>query len=119
MVPDKYAYSAKIIDVYDGDTLTAEIDLGFNVKFITKLRLLNIDAPEVRGFESLLGLRSRDYVRHRVLNKIVTIKTVKDSKDKYGRYLADIWYNEGADPYIYINLNDELVDRGLAELKIY
>ena len=44
-----YTYRAKIIGVYDGDTITALVELGFNVTIELKLRLYGIDTPEVRG----------------------------------------------------------------------
>ena len=47
-----FEYRAHIIKVYDGDTVTADIDLGFNVILKKqKLRLIGIDAPEIRGAE--------------------------------------------------------------------
>jgi len=36
VLEDLYNYRAKIIKVYDGDTVTAKIDLGFKVHFTEK-----------------------------------------------------------------------------------
>ena len=45
-----YEYRAKVRGVYDADTITVDIDLGFGIIYTgQKLRLLGIDAPEVRG----------------------------------------------------------------------
>lgn len=106
----EYKYKAKIISVYDGDTCTAEIDLGFNITLTEKLRFHGIDAPEVRGSERREGLISRDRLRDKILNQQVIIKTHK--KGKYGRYIAEI-YLDG----VYIN--KWLVDEGLAEYRDY
>lgn len=108
----EYYYKAKIVDVYDGDTVTAEIDLGFNVKFKEKLRLFGINAPELRGEEREKGLVSRDYLRGLILDKTVTIKTIKDKKGKYGRYLATIIVDG-------LNINSEMVFEGYAINKKY
>jgi len=104
-----YNYKAKVLDIYDGDTMTVEIDLGFTIKFTAKLRLLGIDTPEIRSkdqTEKALAYEARDYLRNLLLNKEVTINTTK--KGKYGRYLATIFYNN-------ININDELLRLGYAK----
>jgi len=108
-----YTYKAKITSVYDGDTVTADVDFGFHVWVHgEKLRLNRINTPEVRGAERPQGLISRDWLRERLIGKDVLIRTTKDKKGKYGRYLVEI-YLDG------ININDQLVDEGLAEYKDY
>ena len=106
-----YEYSADIIKVYDGDTVTAVVDLGFSVKMKMRIRLTEINAPEVRGEEKIEGLKSRDFLREKILDKTVTIRTEK-TRGKYGRYIATI-YLEGE------NINELLVKKGLAEHKTY
>lgn len=87
-----YEYHAIITAVYDADTVTAEIDLGFmsHLKKV-KLRLYGINAPEVRGEERPEGLKARDWLREQILGKDVFIRTYKDKTGKYGRWLADIY----------------------------
>ena len=85
-----YNYKAKILDVYDGDTVTALVDLGFLHYQEMKLRLYGIDTPEVRGVEKIEGKKVRDIVREMILGKEVEIITYKDKQGKYGRYLANI-----------------------------
>jgi len=104
-----YTYKAKIVAVYDGDTVTALVDLGFKVQKEMKLRLTGIDTPELRGDEREEGLKVRDYVRGLILDKDVTIKTSKDKQGKYGRYLAEIFI-EGS----IISLNTHLIDKEMA-----
>ena len=87
-----YVYSAVVTDVYDGDTVTVTIDLGFNVLLSDqKIRLLGVDTPELRGEEREEGLKVRDQVRKMILNKKVIIRTHKDKKGKYGRWLAEVF----------------------------
>ena len=46
------------------------------------------------------------------MGKEVIIVTKKDSKEKYGRYLAEVFYkNETGN---FVSLNEELVQKGLA-----
>ena len=86
-----FEYKAHIIKVYDGDTVTADIDLGFCVILkAQKLRLIGIDAPEIRGSERPEGILARDRLRELVLDKDVILKTYRDKRGKYGRWLADI-----------------------------
>lgn len=107
-----YHYHARVIDAYDGDTITAEFDLGFKISFTEKVRLFGIDTPEIRGEERPEGLIARDTLRKWILGKTVYIQTIKDRKGKYGRYLGIIHLEENGQ---WININDRLVEEGLAE----
>ncbi len=44
-----YNYKAKVVRWVDGDTLLVEVDLGFYVLTIQKIRLARINAPEMRS----------------------------------------------------------------------
>lgn len=112
-----YFYKAIVTDVYDADTITVDISLGFGLwSKGEKIRLSGIDAPEVRGEEREKGIIARDYLRGWILNKEVLIQTVKDKKGKYGRYLATIWvFNQD----LWISVNATLVHEGYAEFKDY
>ncbi|WP_218841818.1 thermonuclease family protein [Winogradskyella ursingii] len=103
-----YQYKAKIIDVYDGDTVTAMVDLGFLHFQQMKLRLYGIDTPELRGPERERGLEVRDILREMILDQDVIINSYKDKQGKYGRYLANIFLNG-------IDINEWLVDNGHAK----
>ncbi len=112
---DLYTYRADVVNVLDGDTIKAVVDLGFGVRSVQTLRLRGIDAPEIatadgmeakKALEKMLkiqdgGLRMADGKA----NPGVLIKTVKS--DKYDRYLADVFIN-GA----YVN--QKLVEQGFA-----
>ena len=108
-----YNYRGLVVKVYDGDTITVDVELGFHVSLkAEKFRLYRINTPEVRGEEKEKGIISRDWLREKILGKEVVIKTHKDKKGKYGRWLADVWLDD-------VCLNDELVEQGLAEYKDY
>ena len=118
MLDKLYYYKANITAVYDGDTCTADIDLGLStVRKGEKIRLSRINAPEVRGASRQEGLISRDFLRNLILDKEILIQTIKDKKGKYGRYLGEIWLiNEDKTPS---NINDLMVSSGFAEYKEY
>jgi len=114
MLLKPYTYNAKVIKVYDGDTFTVNIDLGFYLVWNEQvIRLARVNTPEVRGAEREEGLKVRDIVRDLILDKEVTIKTIKDKKGKYGRYLAEIEFED--DNGNLINLSNYLLENGLAE----
>lgn len=112
-----YHYRAQVVSVYDGDTVRADIDLGLSI-FVRNepLRLSRINAPEIRGSDRPAGLLARDYLARRIQGREVLLQTEKDNKEKYGRYLAEIWLPEDGG---YVNINDELVSQGLAEYRDY
>lgn len=117
-----YEYMAKVLSVYDGDTIRVDIDLGFGVQMKNQsIRLLGIDTPEVRGDERPDGLVARDFVREMILDKIIMLRTFKDKKGKYGRWLAEVYYRKedvvvAADQLDSLTcMNDELLSLGLAE----
>ena len=113
-----YHYKAKIVEVYDGETCTIDIDLGLHTWIKgEKIRLTRINAPELRGTERTKGLKSRDFLRLLILDKEVFIETIKDKKEKYGRYLADVWLED--DKGKFININDEIVKNGFAKYQKY
>jgi len=108
----RYFYRAIVRSIYDGDTIRADIDLGFNTWLMNEqLRLANIDTPEIRGEERPYGLVSKSFVEDQIPpGTEIYVMTEKDQTGKYGRYLATIFYGE-----TMTNLNEELVLNGLAE----
>ena len=51
----------------------------------------------------------KDALRDKIGNKWVTIKTSKDKKGKYGRWLGEVWIEN-------VCVNDWLISEGLAEV---
>jgi len=105
-----YHYRARVVSVYDGDTITVNIDLGFGVTMHKqKIRLLGIDTPELRGSEEekTKGRAARDYLRDLIDGRHIMLKTKKDKTGKYGRLLGTIYIND-------ININQMMIDHGYA-----
>ena len=84
------AKQAKVVDVYDGDTIKVVFPVqGKLYKF--NCRIQHVDTPEIRTrnkLEKKYALKVRDHLREKILGKIVNI--VCDDFDKYGRLLIDI-----------------------------
>jgi micrococcal nuclease len=110
MLKPAYTYRAVVSSIYDGDTIRVSLDLGFDTWIHNQaLRLSGIDAPEISGVERPQGLVSRDWLREKLpIGTAVVVKTYKDKKEKYGRYLADIYIDN-------TNINVEMISLGLAE----
>lgn len=102
-----YQYNAIILSNYDADTLRVSIDLGLGVwKVNESIRLYGVDAPELTTDE---GKRARDYVASVLPSKTkVVITTIKDAREKYGRYLAKVTLPDESD------LAQNLIQMGFA-----
>ncbi len=106
----RYYYRINVFRVIDGDTIEADIDLGFGVWIRDRLRLAGIDTPEMNGPEKELGIVCKRYLTALLgEQEAVYARTYKDKRGKYGRMLATLF---GPDD---VNLNDLLVTRGYAK----
>lgn len=114
-----YVYDAIVVGVHDGDTVTLDVDFGFGIwQNKVKFRLFGpdpcgldaINAPELptpEGKAAQLFLSGLLYPGQKV-----TIQTIKDRREKYGRYLAVVWIGS-------VNVNQALVTAGHAKLVRY
>lgn len=110
-----YTYKYKVTRVIDGDTIEGTVELGFDVKVKLRVRLADVDTPEIfrpkSEAERSLGLEATKFVEKQVLNKYVILKTIKDRKGKYGRYIGYIYQDLEADK----SLNELLVENKLTK----
>lgn len=97
-----FEYRATVRSVHDGDSLRADVDLGFGIWTANQpLRLLGIDAPEL-GKPG--GIEARNYLRGLLpVGTPVVIRTVKDEGDKYGRLLATVVADQPDGSVLLIN----------------
>jgi len=82
-------YLARVRRVVDGDTLVVMVDLGFAVEVGQTLRLRGIDAPEL---PTEAGARAREFVCEALSASERVVVTTRH-RDKYGRWLADLYYH--------------------------
>jgi micrococcal nuclease len=112
---DPYIYRIKqITKVVDGDTIDADIDLGFDISLSKRIRLAAVDTPESRtsdANEKKYGLESKEWLKHKVENaKNILIKTeLPDSTEKYGRIIGHLFVNDQEN-----SLNDQMIVEGYA-----
>jgi micrococcal nuclease len=103
------------LNVVDGDTVDLRTDLGFKLFFDQRFRLFGINTPELNSkdqTERARAIQAKDFVSDRILKQRITVNSHKDKTEKYGRYLASIYYQD--EDSSWHCLNDDLVEAGLA-----
>ena len=87
-----YEYGCKIVRVIDGDTVEAEIDLGFDVWLKSPVRLYGINAPELKGVTLEAATQSKNFLTDYLftLPGKTVLQTHGKDKDKYGRVLGTL-----------------------------
>ncbi len=111
--PTDFSYRInKITKIVDGDTIDVLLDMGFDIKYKSRVRLFGIDTPESRTRnkeEKVRGLLSKVYLKEALKKaKKLTIKTHKGSETgKFGRILGEI-FADG------VNLNLKMCTEGYA-----
>ena len=107
-----HEFKAKLVRVVDGDTIDADIELGFSIFMRDRIRLMGIDTPESRTRnleEKSWGLAAK----HRLIELLAEtdgefiLKTEDMEKGKFGRVLGTIMIN-GKDA------NQSLIEEKLA-----
>ena len=99
-----YTYKAKLDRVVDGDTVDANIDLGFDISVHKRIRLAGIDSPESRTRdleEKQRGLASKE----RLTNLLKDGEFTLESKEvgKYGRVLGVLLVDDVNNNFINVN----------------
>jgi len=108
---DLFTYSAVVLKVVDGDTLWVKIYLRPKQWIKQKLRLRDLDCPEIAAPEGKVAKRFVEGLLAE--DKRITICTTKP--DKYDRYLADVFLPlPGQSPLF---LNNALLSNTHATLK--
>lgn len=95
--PDRlWVYRARLVRVIDGDTVDVYLDSGFHGYRTERLRLLGINAPEMRAPTYEAGMAAtmwvRDWFSHSSFpNALWPLLILTEKTDSFGRYLAEIW----------------------------
>ena len=105
-----------VAKVVDGDTFDVPVTEGDSRVMdddVIRIRLADIDTPEVRGPKACkAGKKSSAYTKAWLLGKMVSLDLDdKTGKDSYGRWVAVCYLQDGR------NFNKMLVDAGQAVVK--
>lgn len=97
------------LGVVDGDTLNLVVDKGIDDYRKIAVRVYGINAPEIATPEGkdAKAWAIAWFAQHCPEGKFI-IDTIKDSRDKYGRYLAVVTAADGA------VFNDDIISAGHA-----
>jgi endonuclease YncB( thermonuclease family) len=112
--PTYNTYRAICKEVYDGDTYTMLVDLGFHTYTTIRVRLQGVDTPELDAKDPTVkaaAVAARDFVRARLLNQPCIIHTSKDTQS-FNRWVARVELVET--PSVTINIAEVLIAEGLA-----
>lgn len=99
-------FNCQIVKVVDGDTVDCIIDLGFHIVCSQRIRLANIDAPEIK--EGELGTVAKKYMEQ-FLNKNMILMSEK--LDKHRRFLGTFYEPGRMDK----SINQQMIESGLAK----
>ena len=106
---DGYETLAKVVKVYDGDTIHVVFKY-FDTFFKWNCRIQHVDTPELRTKdleEKKRGYECRDKLIALIMDKVVSLKCSKF--DKYGRLLVEITVPETG-----VKIHEYLISEGLA-----
>ena len=113
-----YNYKIRPVKIIDGDTIDAEIDLGFDIKTKKRIRFMGINTPESRTRdleEKARGLAAKDRVKQ-LLDGCDNITLNSHGVGKFGRCLGEILLDkvDGKEKMTLVSLNKLLVNEGHA-----
>ena len=113
-----YEYKIKLDRVIDGDTIDANIDLGFDVSVKKRIRFMGIITPESRTRdleEKARGLAAKDRVKC-LLEGCDAIELKSHGVGKYGRCLGELFIDmvDGRHLITPQSLNKLLIEEGHA-----
>ena len=103
--PINFTYTAVVSNVVDGDTIDADLDLGFHMLCRQRIRLLGIDAAE----KGQRGAKEATAFLRQFIGKPLWVKTQKS--DSFGRYLGVLFC-----AFTGMNINQRMIEMGLARL---
>ena len=108
-----YIYKIKVTRVVDGDTIDAEIDLGFNLKLNKRIRLYGINTPETRTRdeeEKKRGFAAKERLQQIVDEQQNVLFLKSMDQGKFGRCIGVLFEQDFDDQ----SINEVLVEEGHA-----
>lgn len=121
MPEERFHRSAILLRVVDGDTLDVQIDLGWSMKLKERIRLAEVDTPEVSGSERAAGISVKSKVEEffgvkdeivpentRLILTSVKYDRTGKLRDHYCRTIAEVYRAEDGE-----NLNGYLIEEKL------
>ena len=113
-----YTYNIELLKVVDGDTIDANIDLGFDISVKKRVRFSGVNTPECRTKdleEKAKGLAAKDRVKQ-LLEGSNRIQLTSHGVGKFGRCLGEIHIDmvDGKEKVTLESVNELLIKEGHA-----
>lgn len=94
-------YYARVISIYDGDTITCALLLDGQIKQY-KIRMHGYDSPEMkpslknanRDAEKAAAVAAKEYLANKIMGQLIVLKFEPPSFDKYGRLLVSVYHKK-------------------------
>jgi endonuclease YncB( thermonuclease family) len=104
---------AKVVDVYDGDTVTI-VFYFHNLPVKDSFRMYGYDSPELKPLKTTphrelhinAGKVAREYIKRRLLEKIVWVKFLQE--EKYGRLMGSLYTISPHSPDQFLGNEEEI-----------
>lgn len=95
MTTDTWTYPrCRALKVHDGDTVQLLVDQGLSTYRTIWVRMADINTPELKEAG---GAAAKERFAELLQAEPLTVTTIRDRTEKYGRYLARIANAEGID----------------------
>lgn len=107
-------YNAKLLRIVDGDTIDAEIEVGFDIYVRKRIRLWGINAPETRSRDKAEVQSGKEATRR--LEAILALsggefELISHGDGKFGRCLGEIFVKEHKESVNQLLINEGLVKK--------
>ena len=109
-----YEYKCMTVRVVDGNTIDAEIDLGFNVLVKQRIKLFGVNVSDMRSYgeeDKGRAIRARDRLIELLGNEFIC-QTMLNKRGKIGRTLGQVYVMDINGQRI--DVNQTLIDEGFA-----
>lgn len=106
-----YEYKCETIEVIDGNTIDAHLDLGFNVTIRQRIKLYGVNVPSMTS-----GTEAEREAATQAKNKLIDIigkefvcQTLMNKRGKAGRILGKVFAEDKT-----VDVNQTMIDSGFA-----
>lgn len=109
-----YTYKAKLIRAVEGDTIDADIDLGFDLSIRQRVKLYGIATPDIKSKDLETKQKALD-VKSRLIEMLgngFVVETILNKRGKYGRVMGIVYIEDSSNNLI--NVNKLLIEEGFA-----
>jgi endonuclease YncB( thermonuclease family) len=83
-----------MLQVHDGDTFTADVDLGFGAHIWIKVRLHGVNTPELSKPDGS-GVKSKAALEGQITGVPLILQSYKDARS-FERWVCDVWTASGS-----------------------